>query len=118
MSVTPKSRKPGKSTSAVEVTNISKHGLWLLVDDREHFLAFQEFPWFQNATVAEIHGVTRPSSNRLRWEKLDVDLAVDSISDPDRYPLIARDRPVVPRRKTPTPKTPRSTSKGRNPSKR
>lgn len=33
-----RSGMPGMSTSAVEVTNISPHGFWLLVDDRELFL--------------------------------------------------------------------------------
>jgi hypothetical protein len=28
----------------VEVTNISRHGFWILLDDRELFLPFEEFP--------------------------------------------------------------------------
>ena len=32
-----------------EVTNISAHGLWLLIDGREIFLPFDEFPWFKLA---------------------------------------------------------------------
>jgi hypothetical protein len=35
---------PGTSTSAVEVTNISKHGFWLLLDGHELFLSFDHFP--------------------------------------------------------------------------
>ena len=38
---------PGPATSEAEVTNISKHGFWLLVDGRELFLPFAEFPWFK-----------------------------------------------------------------------
>jgi hypothetical protein len=37
---------PGPATSEAEVTNISAHGFWLLVDGRELFLPFDEFPWF------------------------------------------------------------------------
>jgi hypothetical protein len=37
---------PGAATSEVEVTNISQHGFWLLLDGRELFLPFDEFPWF------------------------------------------------------------------------
>ena len=37
---------PGRATSTAEVTNISQHGFWMLVDGRELFLAFDEFPWY------------------------------------------------------------------------
>ena len=40
---------PGTSTSTLEVTNISKHGFWLLLDGRELFLPFEDFPWFKRA---------------------------------------------------------------------
>jgi len=45
---------PGSATSAAEVTNISKHGLWLLIDGSEFFLPFGEFPWFKHATVEQL----------------------------------------------------------------
>jgi hypothetical protein len=70
-----------------EVTNISQHGFWLLVDDRELFLPFEEFPWFKQAPVAGILQVQRPTPGHLHWPDLDVDLAVESIEHPDRYPL-------------------------------
>jgi hypothetical protein len=38
---------PGTGTSTVEVTNISKHGLWLLLDGRELFPSSYDFPWFK-----------------------------------------------------------------------
>jgi hypothetical protein len=38
---------PGTGTSTAGVTNISKHGFWLMLDGRELFLSFQEFPWFK-----------------------------------------------------------------------
>ena len=50
----------GPGTSPVEVTNISPHGFWLFVGDRELFVPFQEFPWFRDASVREIH--KRPAS--------------------------------------------------------
>ena len=78
---------PGTSTSTVEVTNISKHGFWLLLDGRELFLSFDHFPWFKLATVDAILNLERPAPQHLRWPELDVDLAVESIEHPDRYPL-------------------------------
>ena len=81
---------PGTTTSAAEVTNISGHGFWILLDGRELFLPFDEFPWFRDATVAEITELERPRPEHLRWPRLDVDLTVDSIEHPERYPLTDR----------------------------
>lgn len=81
---------PGSVTSAPEVTNISKHGFWILIDEQEHFLPFQEFPWFQAATVQEILHLERPSPTHLHWPDLDVDLSLDSIAHPERYPLTSK----------------------------
>ena len=81
---------PGTATSAAEVTNISRHGFWLLLDDRELFLPFDEFPWFKGAAVDAILEVERPQSHHLYWPTLDVDLTIDSIEHPERYPLKAR----------------------------
>jgi hypothetical protein len=76
----------------VEVTNVSPHGFWLLIEERERFVPFEDFPWFRDATIAELTNVERPSSHHLYWPKLDIDLAVDSLDHPARYPLVSRTR--------------------------
>lgn len=81
---------PGSTTSAVEVTHISKHGFWLLLGDEELLLPFEQFPWFRSATVEQISEVARPSPDHLYWPHLDVDLSVQSIRQPDAFPLVAR----------------------------
>jgi hypothetical protein len=78
---------PGIATSTAEVTNISKHGFWMLIGGRELFLAFEDFPWFKQATVDAILRVERPAPGHLQWSDLDIDLALDSIEHPERYPL-------------------------------
>lgn len=80
----------GASTSAVEVTNISRHGLWVVLNDEELFLPFAEFPWFRKAAVEKILHVEWPSPDHLYWPELDVDLAVDSIRHPERFPLVSQ----------------------------
>jgi hypothetical protein len=85
-----KSAKPGKRTSAVEVTNVSPHGLWLLLNEREHFLPFEHFPWFRDATIGELTNVKLPQSHHLHWPDLDVDLAVESLENPESYPLVSK----------------------------
>ena len=58
---------PGTSTSTLEVTNISKHGFWLLLEGRELFLPFEDFPWFKRAPVEAILRLERPAPGHLRW---------------------------------------------------
>jgi hypothetical protein len=81
---------PGTVTSEAEVTNISQHGFWLLLDDRELFLPFDEYPWFKQAAVEQILGLERPQPDHLRWPGLDIDLSVEAIEHPERYPLKAK----------------------------
>src|SRR5438128_1297481 len=85
-----KSGRRGTRTSGVEVTNISKHGFWLLIGARELFLPFDDFPWFKDAPIGKILNVQLPQPHHLYWPELDVDLAVDSIEHPDRFPLLSR----------------------------
>ncbi|MGH9748583.1 MAG: DUF2442 domain-containing protein [Candidatus Polarisedimenticolia bacterium] len=83
----------GRSISDAEVTNVSQHGFWVLVEGHEHFLAFKKFPWFKDAPVAHILNVELPHPTHLYWPDLDVDLAVESIEFPERFPLTSRARP-------------------------
>jgi hypothetical protein len=62
----------------------------LLVDGREHFLPFDDFPWFRNATVAQLSSIERPGADHLQWPELDVDLSLQSIERPEDYPLVSR----------------------------
>ncbi len=82
----------GTSTSAAEVTNISRHGVWMLVDERELFMPFDDFPWFRNAPVDSVLKLERPQPHHLYWPDLDIDLTVDTIENPQKYPLKSKGR--------------------------
>ena len=88
-----KSVQPGKRTSVAEVTNISAAGFWLLLGDRELCLPFKTFPWFRRATIGQLLNVEWPSPHHLYWPDLDIDLAVESIEHPARFPLVSAARP-------------------------
>jgi hypothetical protein len=88
-----KSAPRGKNTSAVEVTNVSSSGFWLLLGAEEVFVEFKKFPWFKDATIGQLLNVERPAPHHLYWPALDVDLAVESLSQPERFPLVSRVRP-------------------------
>jgi hypothetical protein len=68
---------------------ITPHGVWLFFDDRERFLPFEQFPWFKDAPVRAILNVERPYAPHLYWPELDVDLEVESIDHPEKYPLVS-----------------------------
>lgn len=84
----------GRDTSPAEVTNVSAHGFWLFVGERELFVSFQHFPWFRDASIRAITNVQLPSPHHLYWPDLDIDLAVESIEHPEKYPLVSQAQPI------------------------
>jgi hypothetical protein len=80
----------GQGTLAVEVTNVSKHGFWLLLGDEELFVPFADFPWFRDAPIGKLTDVELQSPHHLYWPALDVDLAVASIRHPEQFLLVSR----------------------------
>jgi hypothetical protein len=61
-----------------------------LLDERELFLPFEDFPWFREASIGSLLDVQRPRSGHLHWPRLDVDLALESIEDPGAFPLVSQ----------------------------
>ena len=84
-----KSSTLGRGTSPAEVTNVDTHGIWVLICDKEYFLPHEDFPWFKKAKVEDILNVELLHGVHLRWPALDVDLTVDSLENPGKYPLVA-----------------------------
>jgi hypothetical protein len=82
-----KSPQHGVSTSDVEITNISRHGFWIWLGNRELFISFEEFPWFRDASVAKLTAVEWPTPDHLYWPDLDIDISVHSIERPEEFPL-------------------------------
>ena len=78
----------GRNTSNVEVQDISKFGIWLLLDQTEYFLPFKHFPWFKNAKLSQIYNVKFLQGVHLYWPDLDIDLEIESLRHLEAYPLI------------------------------
>ena len=79
----------GNNILAVEVTNISTHGMWLFVRNKEMFMSYEDFPWFRSQPVSAIINVKEQSPGHFYWPDLDVDLTEDIIEHPARFPLKA-----------------------------
>ncbi len=81
-----KSLKHGKNIS-VSVENITPFGIWLLAHDREYFLKYEDYPYFKDQPLRSIQNVQLLHGVHLYWPDLDVDLEIDVLEYPDRYPL-------------------------------
>ncbi len=71
-----------------EVTNISSIGFWILIEDKEYFVAFNEYPEFSNMSVQEIFNVKMLSPEQLYWEKHDIDIELSALKKPNQFPLV------------------------------
>jgi len=64
-----------------------------LLGERELFLSFEHFPWFRDVSIGQLCNVELSHPHHLYWPDLDVDVAVESIDHPERFPLVSRTRP-------------------------
>ena len=80
----------GKNTSKAEIQNISKHGLWPYAKGQEFLLSFEDYPWFKDAKVSAAYNVKLLHGSHLYWPDLDVDLDIESLEHPEKYPLKAK----------------------------
>lgn len=85
-----KSKKRGKNSSQISILNVSPNGIWILVKDREYFLDQKNYPWFRKAKVSSLFKVEFLHNKHLYWPDLDIDLEIESLEEPQRYPLIAK----------------------------
>jgi hypothetical protein len=91
-----KSSAVGKSTSrrpkngGVEILSVSPHGMWLLIHGKEYLISFQANPWFRSARIDDLFSVELLHDKHLHWPALDVDLHLDSLEFPERFPLVSK----------------------------
>jgi hypothetical protein len=85
-----KSARRGSGTSPVEVRDVSREGFSLTIGRKTRFVPFEHCPWLRDASIAQLTNVTLPSPHHLYWPDLDIDLAVESLDHPERYPLVSR----------------------------
>jgi hypothetical protein len=82
------SSQAGTGISHSEVTNIEPLGFWVLVDEKEYFIPFADYPVFQSASIQQIFNMRRLSPNQLHWPDLDADIEIEALEQPERYPLV------------------------------
>jgi hypothetical protein len=82
------SGQPGANISINEITNIESLGFWVLVDDKEYFVPFSDYPVFQGASIQQIFQMQRLSPTQLHWPELDADIELEALEQPEHYPLV------------------------------
>jgi hypothetical protein len=65
-------------------------GFGSLPGDKEMCMPYEKFPWFKEASVGKILNVEEPFPGHFYWPDPDVDLTVEIIEHPERFPLKAK----------------------------
>lgn len=82
--------KNNTSSTSVDVLMINDRGLMISVLGQDYFLSYNRVPWMKDATISEVLDVRMSGNNAIEWPKLAVDLEVDSLRHPERYPLLIK----------------------------
>jgi hypothetical protein len=69
-----------------QITSVEKDGFWLLTNDGEFFITFEQYPAFRKATVEQIFNF-RELFGDFHWDDLDIDIELDALKRPEQYPL-------------------------------
>jgi hypothetical protein len=72
----------------VRVLTITANGILISIPEGDFFLPYSDYPWFKTATIDDVLDVEMEDNHAIRWDKLDVDLEIDSILHPEKYPVI------------------------------
>ena len=77
------------NTSA-SVLMINAQGIMLSVLGRDYFLSYNRIPWMKDARISDVLNVRISGRSAIEWPSLDVDLEIESLMHPERYPLIMK----------------------------
>lgn len=82
--------KSNINSTLADVLMINDRGIMISVQGQDYFLSYNRVPWMKDATINEVLDVRMSGNNAIEWPKLDVDLEVDSLRHPERYPLLIK----------------------------
>ena len=72
------------------IVAINREGIMISLEGNNYFLSYNRVPWMKDATISEVLDVRMSGNNAIEWPKLDVDLEVESLRHPERYPLLIK----------------------------
>jgi hypothetical protein len=85
-----KNISPDNALEQAQITSIEQDGFWLLTEEGEFFVPFERYPTFRKAKVEQIFHFEQ-DDDAFYWPDLDIDIELDALKHPERYPLIFRE---------------------------
>ena len=80
--------------TSVSVLMINAQGMMLSVLGQDYFVSYNRVPWLRDARVSSALNVRMAGPNAIEWPELDVDLEIESLKHPERYPLVMKRSPL------------------------
>lgn len=75
---------------SVNVLMINSQGLLLNVCGNDYFVSYNRLPWMKDATIKSVLNVQMSGCKAIEWPDLDVDLEIESLKHPEKYPLLIK----------------------------
>jgi len=82
--------KNNTSSTSADVLMINDKGVMISVMGQDYFLSYNRVPWMKDATISDVLNVQMSGKNAIVWPKLDIDLEVESLRHPERFPLLIK----------------------------
>jgi hypothetical protein len=79
-----------KKETAVKIGKINNSGVWLFVKGKKYFIDYNTYPYFKGQVAKAIKNVQLLYGFHLYWPALDIDLEIDNLENPQKYPLKMR----------------------------
>lgn len=80
--------------TSVSVLMINAQGIMLSVQGNDYFISYNRMPWLKDARISDVLNVRMSGRSAIEWASLDVDLEIESLKHPERYPLIMKRSPL------------------------
>ena len=88
------SSKSNTANTSASVLMINGDGIMLSVCGQDYFLSYNRVPWMRDAIISHVLDVRMCGCNAIEWPALDIDLEIESLKHPERYPLVIKRNPV------------------------
>ena len=86
--------KNNTASTSASVLMINADGILLSVCGQDYFLSYNRVPWMRDASISHVLDVRMSGRSAIEWPALDIDLEIESLRHPERYPLVIKRNPV------------------------
>lgn len=80
--------------TSVSVLMINTQGIMLSVLGNDYFISYNRMPRLKDARICDVLNVQMVGRVAIGWVALDIDLEIESLKHPERYPLIMKRTPL------------------------